>query len=365
MGIRVLHVLDKISVDSGASSVVMNYYATLKHNSLTFDFMLNEAPDAKTIAYIESNGSKIYIMPGLKAVNLFKYIKALKKFYKYHDYKIIHGHVANSAVFYLGLAKDVPYRIIHSHSIKSSDIWWKRIRNRFLISFIKLVANRHIACSEEAANFLFGRKNNATILNNVIDVERFVFNGGKREEIRSFFNLKDELVIGHVGRFSAVKNHDFLIDVFNDVHKENKNTRLMLIGDGELYDSVVQKVKKLGLEEVVLFLGTTDDVGAYMNAMDVFILPSLFEGFSLVGVEAQTSGLSVLASENVPYVINVTGNIDFLELNKAVWVKKLIDSHVNGDRNERGSKVKGSRFDIETQSRLLYEYYEKLLADKL
>lgn len=361
MGIRVLHVLDKISVDSGVSSVVMNYYTKLEHDKVTFDFMLNEDADVKTRDYIEGNGSNIYVMPKLKAAYAFQYLKALKAFYKNHDYKIIHGHVANSAVFYLGLAKNIPYRIIHSHSIKSSDILWKRIRNWFLTRFIKCVANRYIACSEEAAKFLFGRINNVTILNNAIDVENFVFNKEKRKEIRSSLGLKDEIVIGHVGRFSPVKNHDFLIDVFHEAYKNNNNTRLLLIGDGELYGNIVQKVKKLGLEEVILLLGATDNVGAYMSAMDMFVLPSLFEGLGLAGIEAQTSGLQVLASENVPRVMDVTGNVDFLKLDKTVWYEMIIHLQANYGRKEQGSKVKGSRFDIETQRRQLYKYYEELL----
>lgn len=364
MKIRILHVLDKISVDSGTSTVVMNYYAKLEHDHLTFDFMLNEVPDAKTKAYIEGNGSKIYVMPALKAINIFKYIKSLKEFYKNNDYKIIHGHVANSAIFYFGLAKNVPFRIIHSHSAKSSDILWKRVRNRFLISFIMHVANKYIACSEEAAEFLFGRKNDAIILNNAIDTKKFIFNIEKREEIRSSFDLKGKFVIGHTGRFSTVKNHDFLIDVFNEVHKNNMDARLMLIGNGDLYSVTLKKVKRLGLDEVVLFLGATDDVGAYMSAMDVFVLPSLFEGLPLVGVEAQASGLEVLASENMSWAMDVTGNVEFLMLDKAKWVQKLTNSQRHLDRSEQGSKVKGSRFDIETQNRLLYDYYEKLLADK-
>lgn len=361
MGIRVLHVLDKISVDSGVSSVVMNYYTKLEHDKVTFDFMLNEDTDVKTRAYIEGNGSNIYVMPKLKSADAFQYLKALKEFYKNHDYKIIHGHVANSAVFYLGLGKNIPYRIIHSHSIKSSDILWKRIRNWFLTRFIKGVANRYVACSEEAAKFLFGRIHNVTILNNAIDMEKFIFNKEKRREIRSSLELKDETVIGHVGRFSPVKNHDFLIDVFHEVYRNNKNTRLLLIGNGELYGKIVQKVKKLGLEEVILFLGATDNVGAYMSAMDVFMLPSLFEGLGLAGIEAQTSGLQVLASENVPRVMNVTGNVDFLKLDKAMWVQKILALQADRGRQEQGDKVKGSRFDIETQSQQLCKYYEKLL----
>ena len=363
MGIRVLHVLDKISVDSGVSSVVMNYYAKLEHDKLTFDFMLNEDTDAQTRAYIEGNGSKIYVMPKLKAANTFKYLKALKEFYKSHDYKIIHGHVANSAVFYLGLAKNIPFRIIHSHSIQSSDVFWKRIRNWFLTRFIKCVANRYVACSTEAAKFLFGRSDRVTIFNNAIDVNKFIFSSEKRNEIRSSLGLKDEIVIGHVGRLSPVKNHEFLIDVFHEVYKTNKNTRLLLLGQGELYDSIVQKVKEFGIEDAVFFLGITDNVGAYMSAMDVLALPSLFEGLGLVGVEAQASGLRVLASENIPRAMDVAGNVAFLKLNKDVWVQALNSMQINCRRLEQAQKVKCSHLNIETQRQQLYSYYEKLLGE--
>jgi glycosyltransferase involved in cell wall biosynthesis len=358
---RVLHVLDKISVDSGVSSVVMNYYGRLEHSNITFDFMLNEDVDAKTRAYIEGNGSKIYVMPELKVRNLFKYIKDLKYFYKNHDYKIIHGHVANSAFFYLGLAKDVPYKIMHSHSIKSSDIFWKRIRNWFLTRFIKKNANSYIACSEEAAEFLFGSLNNVMILNNAVDTDKFIFSEEKRKEIRSSLKLGDEFVIGHAGRFSAVKNHGFLIDIFNEVYRSNKKNRLILLGSGELYDDTVKKVKAFGLEEAVIFVGVTNDVGAYMSAMDIFVLPSLFEGLGLVGVEAQASGLRVLASDKVPWLMNVTGNAEFIRLDKNIWVQKLANAKTDCGRHGQDSKVKGSQFDINTQCRRLYDYYKNLL----
>jgi glycosyltransferase involved in cell wall biosynthesis len=362
MKIRVLHVLDKISVDSGVSSVVMNYYNKLEHDKLTFDFMLNEDVDAGTRASIESNGSKIFIMPRLKAANVFKYIKALKIFYKNNDYQIIHGHVANSAVFYLGLAKNVPYRIIHSHSIRAADIWWKRIRNWVLSRFIKLVANRYIACSSEAAIFLFGRNNNALILNNAIDADKFIFDPAAREKIRGELGLDGKLVIGHVGRFSAVKNHDFLVDVFHEICRSNNDTRLMLIGDGELYSDIVKKVEKLKLKEAVLFLGTTDNISACMNAMDIFVLPSLFEGLGIVAVEAQTSGLPVFLSDRVPREADITGKCVFLSLKKELWVDELRKLHLNDSdgRIKYGMKARGSRFDIDAQVGELYKYYREL-----
>jgi len=195
---RVLHVLDKIDINSGVSSVVMNYYKKLDHSKLTFDFMLNEDIDIGTREYIEGNGSKVFIMPSLKVANTFKYIRALKMFYKSHDYSIIHGHVANSAVFYLGQArKTIPYRIMHSHQAGGVTILWKRIRNWVLTRFIKCVANEYIACSSLAADFMFGKNSNAVIIRNAIEINRFRLNEATREDVRTGLGLNDKTINGN------------------------------------------------------------------------------------------------------------------------------------------------------------------------
>ena len=357
---RVLHVLNKISVDSGVSTVVMNYYSKLDHNRITFDFMLNEEPSPSIRAYIESNGSKIFVMPGLKFVNTIKYIKALKQFYLTNDYKIIHGHVANSAVFYLGLAKNTPFKIIHSHNSKASDIFWKSVRNRILSLRIKSTANLFFACSNDAANFLFGSNTNAVIVNNSIDIGSFIFSQMKRDKKRAELGLSDEPLIGHIGRFCPQKNPGFIIDVFHEIYKKNKNFRLMLIGSGELYPQIQQKVKKSGLEDAVFFPRITEDISGYLSAMDVFVLPSLFEGIPLTAVEAQASGLPVLLSDKISKDVDVTGETVFLPLDKSLWVNSILSVTAN-DRIAAGKRVKNSRFDIDTQVEELCGYYEGLL----
>ena len=357
--IRVLHVMGSIGLNNGVSSVVMNYYSKLDHSKLTFDFMLNEDVDTDIRAYIEGNGSKIYIMPELKVKNTFRYVKKLREFYRTTDYKIIHGHVANSAIFYLGLARNVPYRIIHSHNTRLADIWWKCIRNWVLTRFIKFVANKYIACSEEAAKSLFGKNNNTFILNNAIDVEKFAFSPEKREEIRKNLQINDKIVIGHVGRFCAQKNHSFLLDVFSQAYKENPNLVLMLLGDGELRARIARKATTLGLRDAVFLLGTKENVYDYMSAMDVFVLPSLFEGLAVVGIEAQASGLRVISSLKVSEEINITDTVEFLDLDSRLWVQALLSDKFM-DRTDMGLKVRQSGFNVETQLERLCKYYEGL-----
>ena len=364
--LRILHVLDKISVDSGASNVVMNYYEKLDHGKLTFDFMLNEEPDADTRAKIENNGSKIFIMPALKFANTLKYIKALKTFYKEHKYKIIHGHVANSAVFYLGYARSqaarnsTPKRIIHSHNTKSSDIFLKRIRNWVLTRFICCVADKYMACSKAAADFLFGKRKNAKILGNAIDIDRFAFNAQIRESIRGKLSIGDRRVIGHIGRFSAQKNHKFLIDVFCKLLKSNKNTVLLLIGSGELYSTIKQKVKNCGVEDSVIFTGVVDNTNEYLSAMDVFVLPSLFEGLPMTGVEAQINNLPCVFSDTITKEAKITVNTQFVPINEAgIWVDEINRLLKIGRIENKDTQTE--RFDINIQVKKLISYYEELL----
>ena len=349
--------LDKISASSGVSAVVMNYFGKLE-GKVSFDFMLNEEPDNEDRRKLESRGSKVFVMPGLQASNLPSYVSALKKFYENHQYDIVHGHVANSAAFYLGLAKKTPHRIIHSHNTQSSDVMWKRARNWLANGPIRFVANRQMACSVPAAEYLFGKKNSAFILNNAIEIDKFLFCGCSRDRVRAKHGLGNEKVIGHVGRFCNQKNQGFLIDAFYKAYCINKKLRLMLVGDGQLLNKAANKAKRLGVNDAVIFVGVTKDVPSYLSAMDVFVLPSKFEGLGIAAIEAQASGLPVLASSAVPEEVNVNGAVVFLDLDRGLWAQRLIDARPNTrDRINTGRGLKGSLFDIDEQAKELYLYY--------
>ena len=360
MAIRVLHVLDKICKGSGVSGVVLNYYGKL-WDKVAFDFMLNEEPDPEMRHHLESKGSNIFVMPGLRATNLPSYIAALKKFYESHQYEIIHGHVVNSAVFYLGLAKNAPHRIIHSHSTQSSDVTWKRLRNWPTNRLIKVVANKQMACSVPAAEYLFGKRNNAFILSNAIEIDNFLFCKCSRNRVRAKLGFGEEKVIGHVGRFCNAKNQGFLIDAFSEAYSVDKNLRLMLVGYGALLEKAVRKVKRLGISEAVKFIGITNDVPAYLSAMDVFALPSKFEGLGMVAVEAQASGLPVMTSNTVPRIVRVNSLVEFLCLDISLWAQKFVNTPSNAhDRMKLGYELKGSLFDIDKQAKELCLYYQGL-----
>lgn len=203
--------------------------------------------------------------------------------------------------------------------------------NRKLISF---VATDFLACSIKAKEFFYPTKlwDKCIILKNGINLCQFSFNNDIRNKVREKLGISDDvLVIGHVGRFATVKNHAFIIEVFNQIQQINDNVLLLLLGNGELLDSVKNKVKELDLERKVLFLGERDDVYRILQAFDLVLFPSLYEGLPFSLIEAQASGLKIFSSDRVSHEVDVTGNVFFLSLNKSAhsWAEFICNHSTN------------------------------------
>ena len=267
----------------GVESVVMNYYRNIDKSKVQFHFICDE--DSTDIPYeeIEKLGGKVIIVPPYQ--KLFKYQKELYKIFKENGYKIVHSHINALSVFPLRIAKKVgvPIRIAHSHSTSNKKEWKKNIVKNILRPFSKVYANHFFACTKHAGEWLFGKKiierKELNVINNAIDLKKFEFNEKTREDLRKEFGIKeDTIVIGHIGRFMKQKNHDFLIDVFNELIKKNENSILMLIGQGPLLNDMKQKVRDLKIEDKVKFIGQVTDVEKYYNIMDIFLFPSIYEG---------------------------------------------------------------------------------------
>ena len=270
-------------MDGGVESVVMNYYRNIDKSKVQFHFICDE--DSTDIPYdeIEKLGGKVIVVPPYQ--KLFKYQKELYKIFKENNYKIVHSHINALSVFPLRVAKKagVPIRIAHSHSTSNKKEWKKNIVKNILRPFSKLYANKFFACTKHAGEWLFGKKiierKELNVINNAIDLKKFEFNEKTREDLRKELGIKeDTIVIGHIGRFMRQKNHEFLIDVFNELYKKNQNTVLILIGQGPLLNEIKQKVRDLKIEDKVKFMGQITDVERYYNIMDVFVFPSIYEG---------------------------------------------------------------------------------------
>lgn len=365
--LRIAHIIGKW-VGGGVESVVMNYYRNIDKSKIQFDFICDN--DSTNIPYeeIKKLGGKVILVPPYQKI--CKYNKALKKVFKENNYKIVHSHINTLSIFPLRIAKKckVPIRIAHSHSTTNKKEWKKNLLKQILRPFSKLYANQYMCCSELAGRWLFGNKEydrgNIYLLNNAIDVEKFKFNEETRKKVKNKLNIaKNALVLGHIGRFVEQKNHSFLIDIFNEVYKENKNSILLLVGQGPLVEIIKEKVRRLGLENNVKFLGQRKDVDMLYQAMDVFVLPSLYEGLPVVGVEAQTSGLLCILSDCMTKETKVIDSTKFISLNNTAeeWKNSISKSIKKYKRRDVKNEVSKYGFNISHEVKRLENYYEKLI----
>jgi glycosyltransferase EpsF len=360
--IRVAHIIGKMAA-GGVESVVLNYYRHIDRNKIQFDFVIDEDSTVVPEEEITDMGGKIYKIPPYQQP--IKYHKALKNLIQKNRYKIVHSHINTLSVFSLFAAKraGAPVRIAHSHSTAGRGELVRNIMKYSLRPFSKVFATHYCACGEYAGRWMFGNRcfdmGKVFVVRNAIDVSKFKFSPEIRNEVRNELNINDKFVIGHVGRFMKQKNHSFLIDIFDEVHKQKPNAVLMLVGEGELEKEIRNKVNILGLNDAVLFLGVRNDVNRLLQAMDVFLLPSLYEGFPIVGLEAQAAGLKIFTSDKVTVEINISDNIKFLSLRLAAkeWAEIMLNSANNRFDNDI-KLIKAKGYEIGVASSYLANYYK-------
>lgn len=364
--IRVASVIGRY-IGGGVEAVTINYYRNIDKNKVQLDFICDE--DSTNIPYeeIEKKGGKVIIIPSYS--KLFKYHKALKRVLKEGNYKIIHSNINTLSVFSLFAAKcaGVPVRIAHSHSTTNKKEKKKNLMKQVLRPFSKVFATDYMCCSELAGRWLFGNKEydkgNVYLLNNAIDLDKFKYNESLRKKKRNELGIKDDtLVIGHIGRFVAQKNHDFLIDIFNEIHKKNNNSILLLAGQGPLMEDIKNKVKELNLDDNVKFLGQRNDANELYQAFDVFLLPSLYEGLPVVGVEAQAAGLLCYLSDDMTKETKVLDITKFMSLNNTPeeWADNILDDVKKYKRIDTSKEMTAKNFNIKEEAKKLEEYYLNL-----
>ena len=349
----------------------MNYYRNIDKDKIQFHFLCDE--DSTNIPYeeIEKMGGKVIIIPPYQ--RLFEYQKELYRIFKENNYKIVHSHISTLSVFPLRIAKKagVPIRIAHSHSTSNKKEWKRNLIKNILRPFSKLYANQFFACSELSGRWLFGEKafknDKIKIINNAIDLEKFKFNKEKRNEIRKKLKIDENIIlVGHIGRFVTQKNHEFLIDVFNEIIKkrkqENFDSKLILIGQGNLKENIIEKIKYLGLQDYVIFTGQTTNVSDYYNAMDIFVLPSLYEGLPVVGIEAQANGLLCEFSTDMTKETKVLNTTKFISLKETAkkWAEIILEDYKNFKRKNSFDEMTKKNFNIKEEAKKLEKYYINL-----
>jgi glycosyltransferase EpsF len=359
--LRVAHVIGSVC-KGGVENVVFNYYRAIDKDRVQFDFIIDEDSPCEIPNDIMALGCRVYKIPSYK--HLPAYIRELNKILS--GYHIVHSHMNTLSVFTLFAAKQagVPVRIAHSHSTLGKGEFKRNIMKTVLRPFSRLYPTLLLACSEHAGRWLFGDKafdkGRVKVIRNAINVNRFQFNLQTRERVRRDLGISEKLVIGHAGRFMAQKNHLFLLDIFKEVHDQRQDSVLMLVGDGELRTAAEERVKQYGLSDCVLFLGLRDDVHELYQAMDVFVLPSLYEGLGMVAVEAQCAGLPCVLSDQVPKEAKILDDVIFLPLTagKDKWAQAVCEiKHKRGNYSEEIAKAD---YEILGEAKNLVRLYYKI-----
>jgi len=357
--IRILHVLQRMEA-GGTQALLMNLYRNIDREKIQFDFLVEYPNKQFYDDEIIELGGKIFYNNVRNDYNLIKFQNQVKKIFKVNNYKIIHVHAYTIGFFILKIAKKfgVTVRIAHSHNnntVKDNKFFFKKILQRIY----PIYATDLFACSEEAGKYLFGKRD-FNVLKNAIDTSRFLKNMEFRKQIRNELQIEDNYVIGNVGRLHAQKNQIFLLEVFKEIVKNGKKAKLIIIGQGPMEQQIKERIKELGLKDNVILLGNRRDMNRLYQAMDVFVLPSLFEGLGIVAIEAQAAGLPVVASTGVAKEANVTTNITKLDLYKdiQVWVDSILNAKLNQDSNIYES-IKNAGYDVMENSKMIQEFYIK------
>lgn len=368
--IRVLHVLGKLH-RGGAETMVMNLYRQIDRSKIQFDFVVHNLEEEDYEAEILSLGGKIHRVPQYKGINHLKYVISWYELLKMHpEYQIIHGHVRSTAAIYLKICKKMKRKTIsHSHNISSGEGISAIVKDIYQLP-IRFTSDYFLAPSIKAGEWLFGknilRNSNFFIFNNSIDTRDFKYNKEIRKDYRDKLKLEDELLLGHVGRFHTQKNHLFLIDIFHEVVKKRKNSKLLLIGNGEEYEKVMFKIKEKKLENSVIHFKSSSDISKYMQAMDIFVFPSFYEGLGIVAIESQAAGLPTLVSENIPIEAFLTNCIieEKIASGPHEWAEKIISmTKDTTDRQDTTETIKKNGYDIVENTAWLEKFYQNIYKE--
>ena len=334
--VRVLHVVTYMG-RGGLETMLMNYYRNIDRSKVQFDFLCHRNFEADYDSEILSLGGRIYRLPNLNPFSK-SYLNALESFFSEHkEYKIVHSHNSNQPK-----DKNYPLKIIYKRSIYK-------------------YADYLFACSKNSGIWMFGKKfsNDIHVMNNAIDTKQYIYNEQIAKSVRERYNLGNNFVVGHVGRFNTQKNHTYLIDIFNELLKIDPSAKLVLVGDGDLKKNIKKKIDDLNISDSVVFTGVVPNVNEIAQCFDVFCFPSLFEGLSVAMVEIQATGVKSVISDTISKECIITDNVEMLPIdaNPKIWADKLITFKGTYIKKNMLDSVEKANFDIKKNAMWLQEFY--------
>lgn len=363
--ILVIGLTDKMG---GVETFIYNTTRFSDKNKYEYDFLVhgtNHTVFQKEITNFYNDGKKhFFFVPSIKR-NPVASLKALSKFYKKNASKYDYVHLetgATSEIMYVyPFIKKYNLKVItHSHNGNG----YTPIINVLFQPLVNKVSLKELSCSDEATNWLFGKKNkkNVITVNNGIDIHRFTFDLQSRKQIRNKYHISDDtLIIGHIGRFSEQKNHKFILKIFKSVLNERPNSILMLVGTGELEEKIQKQIRELNLQQKVILCGLQSKTEDFYSAFDVFLMPSLYEGLPVVGVEAQCEGLPCFFSDRISNKILITSNAYLISLEKSTyyWAKSILKINIDtNNRSKYSSQVIDAGYSIISTVHQLEDIYK-------
>lgn len=370
--VKVLMYADRWN-SGGIEAFIMNVFRNINHKKFEIDILVAQNESEMYDEEIkEGGGTKQQILNKKIESPIIRNIKNITMFKKKlqnADYDIIHINIGNGVgLIYAFLAKKVGIKkiIVHSHNsdIGNKNRFIKKIAHNMCKILFQSFPTDYLACSDKAAKWLYTKrilkKGKVQIINNAIDVNKYIYNEEKRREFRKENNLGEVFTIGHIGRFNEQKNHKFLIQIFEKVQQKMPGSYLFLVGEGELEEEIKKLVTEKHMENQVIFFGTTEDVPKCLSGFDIFVLPSLYEGNPIVGIEAQASGLYCIFSDRITKNAKITKNVKFLPLEESpdFWADEIIKA---GKRERKTDKEKfiQSGYDMKTLINSIENVYSK------
>ncbi len=363
--IRVLHVVGRMAL-GGTQTMIMNVYRHIDRTQMQFDFLVHTKDECFYDKEIIKLGGRIYRTERFNIINWLSYKKFWNNFFPEHEeYKIVHVHINSSAAICLSIAKrHGRIAVVHSHCTNPTEKSLRSCAFRIFAYPIRYIADYFFACSEEAGETRFGKRvtksKNYKVFKNGIDVKSFCFQKEIRKVIREKYDISEEkFIIGHVGRFYFQKNHRFLLEIFKKVNEKYSNTELWMIGTGELEKKIRTQVQNMGMGKKVRFIGETSHVSEYLQAMDIFVFPSFYEGLGIAVVEAQAAGLPCIISDVIPNEADMgCGLVKRLSLEDSAedWADAIVAAK-DVSRIDTSDYLRRAGFDIETVSKELQNFY--------
>lgn len=364
MELRILHIVTTMNA-GGIETMIMNLYRNINRDSIQFDFLVHRKEEGFYDKEIKNLGGKIYFLGRFNS--LFKYNNRLIDFLNSKDYSIIHSHINQYSYFPLKVAKkaNIPIRISHSHQYLKTNKTVKRFR----IPIIYYCRNRlrdlythGFACSEQAGRWLFGKDASFKVINNSIDAKAFIYNEEIAKNKKEELGLSENFVIGHIGNFSPVKNYPFILKIFKKVVGKNSKAKLMLIGDHLKNPEIKNRVSELGMGNSVLFMGVRSDIPELLQAMDVFLFPSITEGLPVSMIEAQAAGLPCIMSDSITDEVKITNLVKTLSLNKTAefWAEEILKYYTGFERKNTFKQICESGYDVKENTKKLEMQYKNM-----